>query len=1049
MAADRSMSVRLNLIVGDFIQNARRAGQSVNGIADSAAKPVTALQGLAGVSRDLGQTITATAGIGATALAAWGASAFATGAAYNVLQQTAGSALETLMGSAEAAAAQMEELTEFARSSPFPRQLWIQAQQQLIGFGVAAEDIIPIFSALQDGVVAVGGSAQSIEEVVLILSKISSVGKVTAEDLNELGVRGINAAGLVGEAWGMTAAEVRDSISSGTVDAMSFIDTLMQQMQTNYAGAAEGLRETWVGAFDRIKGATRDIGSILAEPFIDPQGGGAAVTWANDVADALRAFEAALGPAVDFLERRADPAFEAASNAVRTLKDELGGVDLVEMIQGFSEGGAALAGFGAAAVAAGSASVLSAVGMGSLAGAVSPLTFGLIAAAAASPELRDALFDLVTTAAPLLPVLTDLVIQVSAIASSGISAAGSLLSSLMPAISLILNVVQPAAEFVGVLASMISEIPSPALAAAATIIGVSIAVKALAVQVKTFGVLSLAASFVGLADAASKAKFAIAGIATGAVLLGINALLDGVDDTVEKLEEINSIDVSGLAQDLQFLADTGRMTAGLEQMFGAGKDSADEFNRSLQIATAAWYDWDHGLNVTIAENDAAEASFKNLDAAMTQLVASGEDADDLLNMLAEAYDLDEKELDQLLKLMPQFRAEADRQASGSQDAAAASQDYAAAQDDLAESTDRARLSLKELADEIRARTDPTFAAIQATRDLEEAERSYNEAVSEHGATSDEAREAMLGYLEAQFEAASAAGELAEVTSGLPPEIIAMAEAMDLSAEGIAWLEEQFQNAKESGEEFSSTIQDMNADISTSNGQMLVTNALVYSGMAEAQARATVQMKAYLDDLMAKGYSYEDALAMTAQQTNMSTEAIEDAFGEARDAGLEFSDDYPAEVRLEGTQKVIEQAQRVKDWIASIQRTVTISFKYTSSGSWQDFLPRGGTVVPYSKGGPVGGPMGAGDVVPAMLTPGEHVLTKDEVQALGGHHGVESLRAAALAGSTQFARSVAPVPSFTSGAVGSGVTVQNLNIEAVNERLDMRQVRNELMYMGAV
>jgi hypothetical protein len=39
--------------------------------------------------------------------------------------------------------------------------LWIQAQQQLIGFGVAAEDVIPIFSALQDGVVAVGGSAQS------------------------------------------------------------------------------------------------------------------------------------------------------------------------------------------------------------------------------------------------------------------------------------------------------------------------------------------------------------------------------------------------------------------------------------------------------------------------------------------------------------------------------------------------------------------------------------------------------------------------------------------------------------------------------------------------------------------------------------------------------------------------------------------------------------------------------------------------------------------------------------------------------------------------
>lgn len=1049
MAADRSMSVRLNLIVGDFIQNARRAGQSVNGIAASAAKPITTMQALTGVSRDLGQTITATAGIGTAALATWGASAFATGAAYNVLQQTAGSALETLMGSAEAAAAQMEELTEFARSSPFPRQMWIQAQQQLIGFGVEAEKIVPIFSALQDGVVAVGGSAQSIEEVVQILAKMSSVGKVTAEDLNELGVRGINAAGLVGEAWGMTAAEVRDSISSGTVDATQFLDALMGQLQTKYAGAAAGLRETWVGAFDRIKGATRDVGSILAAPFIDPAGGGAAVEWGNEVADALRAFESALGPAVDFLEGRADPAFDAVTESIQALEAALGDVDLVQLLDNLSEGGAALAGFGAAALAAGSASALSAVGMGGLAGAVSPLTIGLIAAAAASPELRNALMDLVVTAAPLMPILADLVVQVAAVGSSGISAAGNLLSALMPAITLILSVVQPAAEFVGVLASMISEIPTPALAAAATIVAVSLAVKALAVQVKTFGVLSLAASLVGLADAAGKAKFAIAGLVTGAVLLGINALLDGVDDTVEKLKEINSIDVSGLAKDLQFLTETGKMTAGLEMMFGSGAESADQFNRSLMVATASWYDWENGLNVTIAENEAAETSFRNLDAAMAQLVAGGQDADDLLNDLAAAYDVEGEELEALLQLLPQYRAEAERQKVGTQGATGATEDLAAAQDELAASTDRARLSLKELADEIRARTDPTFAAIQATRDLEEAERSYQEAVSEHGATSDEAREAMLAYLEAQFEAASAAGELAEVTSSLPPEMIAMAEAMGISSEGIAWLQEQFENAKASGEDFSATVQDMNADISTSNGQMLVTNALVYAGMAENQARATIQMKAYLDDLMAKGYSYEQAIQMTAQATNMSTEAIESAFGEARDAGLDFSDEYPAEVRLDGVNDVISQAQRVKDWMASIQRTVTISFRYTSSGDWREFLPTGGEVIPYSKGGRVGGPAGAGDVVPAMLTPGEHVLTTAEVQAMGGHDGVEALRAASLAGATRFAQ---PAIGGSMGALPQGrggIYIDKFQLESVTERFDTRQVQNTLILEGAV
>src|SRR5690554_4842839 len=114
------MQVRLSLIVGDFIQSARNAGQSIGGIAGAAAKPMTALEGLKVVGADLGRTMVTTAGIGAAAMAGWTANAFAAGAAYNSLQQTAGSALETLMGSAEAAAAQMEHLTSFTRTSPFP-----------------------------------------------------------------------------------------------------------------------------------------------------------------------------------------------------------------------------------------------------------------------------------------------------------------------------------------------------------------------------------------------------------------------------------------------------------------------------------------------------------------------------------------------------------------------------------------------------------------------------------------------------------------------------------------------------------------------------------------------------------------------------------------------------------------------------------------------------------------------------------------------------------------------------------------------------------------
>ncbi|HEY9416157.1 MAG TPA: hypothetical protein VIQ30_15455, partial [Pseudonocardia sp.] len=73
----------------------------------------------------------------------------------------------------------------------------------------------------------------------------------------------------------------------------------------------------------------------------------------------------------------------------------------------------------------------------------------------------------------------------------------------------------------------------------------------------------------------------------------------------------------------------------------------------------------------------------------------------------------------------------------------------------------------------------------------------------------------------------------------------------------------------------------------------------------------------------------------------------------------------------------------------------------------------------SKGGPVegAGPKGV-DSQPYLLAPGEHVLTADEVDAAGGHAGVEKLRAA-LRGEKAGAVVGAPMAAPSGG--GSGGT----------------------------
>jgi tape measure domain-containing protein len=1019
------MQVRLDLLVGDYVKNTKRAADATRSIATAAQAPTSALQRVTQAGAELGQTMTQAAGVGVAALGTWTASAFTMGVAYNSLQQTAGSALETLLGSTEAATAQMQELAEFASSSPFPRQMWIQAQQQMIGFGVAAEKIVPIFSALQDGVVAVGGSAQSIEEVVLILSKISSVGKVTAEDLNELGVRGIDAATLVGEAWGMTAAEVRDSMAEGTMDATQFMDTLVEQLGTKYAGAAEGLRETWVGALDRIAGATRDIGSVLAAPFVDPQGGGAAVEWANASADALRAFEDALKPAMEVLSERAEPAFQAAAAAMQRFTEAVGQIDIIAILDHLAAGAPILTAFGAAAAAAGSASALSALGMGGLAAAINPVAAGILGLAVASPAFRDALMDLLSAVAPLIPVIAELAVEVA----GGLTMA---IQSLMPFVEVAIGLVTAAVQ-------IFSALPEPVQQASVALGLFALALKKLGPLGIIFsGVTFIATAVSSLGGSSEEARISVSELAQE--LLDFQAL-----GRTFKLQET---DISGVAGPIHEALDAMHEWERENRGYREGLEQTLDATNNLVGITQTWTDEQGEMNGIFRMGTEDGKGFIDavqvLDEAMVELVAQGMDAQEVLRLVSQVYGLNTEELELLLPLLDEYAVEAERQGVVTAEAAAEQEEFAA-------KVGASVAALKSLADELRAQVDPVFAAVRAMQAYEDAQTAYTEAVEEHGASSDEALEAEMALVEAYLNAAAAAGEMAQATGGdLPPELLAAAEAADLSQEAIQRLEDEFYAARDAGQEMGNDLANVNADLTTDTGRMAAQNGLELAGMEADYAAFVLASKASVDALMASGMSYSEAIAFVAANSNRSTSEIEDGFEDAREAGLEFSDEYPAKVTLSGDQAVIDRAKAVKRWLEGIQRTVTISFNYTANGDWRDFLPRGGASVPYSTGGPVGGPLGAGDVVPAVLTPGEHVWTRAEVDAAGGHDAIEAMRSAVLAGQTRFAQSGSVGMSHSAPmSRGSGINIENFKVESVTGSFDTRQVINELSYMGAV
>lgn len=412
-------------------------------------------------AKAVGSGVAATmAGVGALT-----ATTVGTGVAYNTLQQQARAALNTIMEDGTKANAQMDELDKFAKNSPFAKDVFIKAQQQLLGFGMEAEKVVPTLDAIQNSVAAVGGSNQDIAEVSNILAKVIGSGKLTAETFNELGIRGINAADIIGKEMGKTGGAIRKEVTSGSLDAGDAIEALTDGMQERFGGAAAGVKETMAGAADRIKAATRDIGSALANPFVDPRGGGMAVKWANEFADVLRAVENQASPVVDLFVQGMDPAFKNFSILLKDAKDAVDAFDvdnLEESLASLKPYAPVIAGVTTALVVMGTSSVPV---IGGLSRALGPLPAAITAAALASPELRESMSELMDALKPLLPVVG----EVSELLATGLSA-------VMPGVA---SAVSGVTSVLGPMIELFTGLPKPIQTAVGAIIAMTAAQKAM------------------------------------------------------------------------------------------------------------------------------------------------------------------------------------------------------------------------------------------------------------------------------------------------------------------------------------------------------------------------------------------------------------------------------------------------------------------------------------------------------------------------------------------------------------------------------------------
>lgn len=240
------------------------------------------------------------AGTGAASVAGV---ALKTGISFNVLEENAQLAFQTMIAGsrtagdyvgqlvdpAAAAATLLDQVKKLATQQPFKLTDLIPATQRLLAFGFAAKDIPGVLKDISDTVAGLGGSPELLERVSTAFGQMLTKGKVSGEEMLQLAEAGIPAWQMLAQNVGMLGprfAKMQEAITSGALPldkailqlqklgeqgklpAAAAIAAIRKGMAQTFGGLGEKQAKTTAGAFSNLIDAFDQLASALTKgPF--------------------------------------------------------------------------------------------------------------------------------------------------------------------------------------------------------------------------------------------------------------------------------------------------------------------------------------------------------------------------------------------------------------------------------------------------------------------------------------------------------------------------------------------------------------------------------------------------------------------------------------------------------------------------------------------------------------------------------------------------------------------------------------------------------------
>lgn len=200
------------------------------------------------------------------------ADALKDGVEYNARMEQYTTSFTTMLGDQAKAQQLVNDLKTQAAKTPFGMGDLAGSMQTLLAFGISLEDAKKHLMHIGD---ISQGDAQKMESLTLAFAQMSSTGKLTGQDLNQMINAGFNPLEEISRKTGKSIGELKEEMAKGAISADMVADAFASATEEGgrFHGAMEAQSKTFTGQLSTMRDGIDNLKGLLAQGLTDALAG--------------------------------------------------------------------------------------------------------------------------------------------------------------------------------------------------------------------------------------------------------------------------------------------------------------------------------------------------------------------------------------------------------------------------------------------------------------------------------------------------------------------------------------------------------------------------------------------------------------------------------------------------------------------------------------------------------------------------------------------------------------------------------------------------------